>query len=97
MTLALPFRRAPQLPLRDRIRVRERAFKTLARAQAEVICVVCGMGALKGAPSYLVKTDAGYLHGDSRFCAYVIEQRDASSLRRRLFLDLAVWARKRAA
>lgn len=94
---ALPFRRAPQLSVRDRIRARDRAFRQMARAQAEVICVTCGFGTVKGAPSYLVKTDGGYRHGDTRFCAEVIATRDGLSRRRRLFLDLAVWARKRAA
>lgn len=99
MTLTIPFARpkSPQLSVRDRIRARERAFKRVARAQAEVICVTCGSGAVKGAPSYLVKDQSGYRHGDSRFCAQVITTRDGLSRRRRLFLDLAVWARKRAA
>lgn len=98
MTLSLPFGRpkSKQLSVRDRIRARERAFKQMARAQAEVICVNCGIGAVKGAPSYLVK-DSDYRHGDSRFCAAVITKRDSLSRRRRLFLDLAVWARRRAA
>ena len=97
MTLSLPFSR-PKAPLSVRIRARERAYKMAVRATAEVVCFVCGTGAVNGAPSYLVKSEEGiYRHGDTAFCAAVIEQRDASSLRRRFFLDLSVWARKRAA